>query len=437
MTDTTFATPTESVEEFRLRARAWLADTMPRVQKSSGEDDEGGGEEGMAGLKFSDEDWLINRELQKKLYSGGFAGLCYPKEYGGQGLPPAYQYAFNEELVGYEYPGLLQTPTFTICGPTILDMANDEQRKEHLTKAIAGEEVLVQFLSEPRGGSDLAGATTRATRDGDVFILNGSKIWSSGAYAGDYALCLARTDWEAPKHRGLTMFLVKIHQPGITIRRIRQVNGNDEFCQEFFDDVELPLSAVVGEVNGGWSVASRQTIHERNAVGGGSIYATHPKVSGGANPNRRSASPRTLIDLARKTHQTTSTKVREAIAETHVINKVQEHLIERVVTGMRTEQLPASSGAIIRLFSGDATTKRAEIALEVAGTQAVYDSPGTAANRQIGVQFLFRQGGSLGGGSTEISRNIISERILNMPREYAADRDIPFSQVRQSASQQK
>jgi len=327
---------------------------------------------------------------------------------------------------------LLNIPTFTICGPTILDMGSEEQKREHLAAVIRGDEVLVQFLSEPGGGSDLAGATTRAERDGDVFVLNGSKIWSSGAYAADYALCLARTDWDAPKHRGLTMFLMKVHQPGVHIERIKQVNGGDEFCQEFFDDVVVPASAVVGEVNGGWAVASRQTIHERNAVGGGSIYATVPKASGSAGAaNRRNASPRTLIDLARRTHQDKSTKVRELIAETHTINKVQEHLIERVVTGMRTEQLPASSGAIIRLYSGEATTKRAELAVEVAGSQAIYDAAGTAASKQIGVQFLFRQGGSLGGGSTEISRNIISERILNMPREYAADRDVPFNQVKQ------
>ena len=139
---------------------------------------------------------------RRTLYEGGFAGICYPKEYGGLGLTSAYQRAFNEEVVGYEMPMRLQFPTFTICGPTILDMGSEEHKREHLAAAIRGDEVLVQFLSEPRGGSDLAGATTRAERDGDVFVLNGSKIWSSGAYAADYALCLARTDWDAPKHRG-------------------------------------------------------------------------------------------------------------------------------------------------------------------------------------------------------------------------------------------
>src|SRR6202012_6075089 len=184
-----------------------------------------------------------------------------------------------------EMPLLLNVPTFTICGPTILDMGSEEQKREHLAAASRGAEVFVQFLSEPSGGSALAGATMRATRDGDVFILNGSKIWSSGAYAADYALCLARTDWDEPKHRGRSMFLVKVAQPGIEIRRIKQVNGNQEFCEEFFDDVEVPASAVVGEINGGWAVASRQLFHERNAVGGGSHF------SSGASATERRGSP--------------------------------------------------------------------------------------------------------------------------------------------------
>src|SRR5260370_28421006 len=142
-------------------------------------------------------------------------------------------------------------------------MGSEEQKRGHLPAAIRGEEVFVQFLSEPSGGSDLAGVTTRATRDGEVFILSGSKIWSSGAYAADYALCLARTDWEAPKHRGLTMFLLRVRQPGGQIRRIRQVDGSDEFCQEFFDDVDGPLSAAVGAVTGRWAAGPGAALHQR------------------------------------------------------------------------------------------------------------------------------------------------------------------------------
>jgi alkylation response protein AidB-like acyl-CoA dehydrogenase len=406
----------EDVESFRLRARAWLAANMPRLVPGQANSLEEIG-------RINDAMWPRARELQRLLYDGGFAGICYPREYGGLGLTPAHQRAFNAECAGYEMPLVLNTPTFSICGPTILDMGSEEQKRQHLPAVIRGEEILVQFLSEPRGGSDLAGVTTRATRDGDVFILNGSKIWSSGAYAADWALCLTRTDWDAPKHRGMTMFLVKVHQPGVQIRRIRQVGGGDEFCQEFFDDVPVPAANVVGEVNGGWAVASRQMFHERNAVGGGSPYTS------GGGQRRRGPGTSSLIDMVRATGQSGDVRVRELVAEAHAIGRIQQQLIARVTAGMLSQQLPPPSAAIMRLFSGESATRLAEIGVEIMGSHAA--AADDAASVGYGVSFLARQAGSLGGGSTEMARNIISERVLGMPREYAADRDVPFSQVRQ------
>ncbi|HXO22977.1 MAG TPA: acyl-CoA dehydrogenase family protein, partial [Streptosporangiaceae bacterium] len=171
---TAVGTDREDVESFRLRARAWLAENMPRLIPGENDNLE-------ALMQRGDGIWPRARELQRLLYDGGFAGICFPREYGGLGLTRAHQQAFNEECAGYEMPLALNTPTFSICGATVLDMASEEQKREHLPAVIRGDEIMVQFLSEPRGGSDLAGVTTRATRDGDVFILNGSKIWSSGA----------------------------------------------------------------------------------------------------------------------------------------------------------------------------------------------------------------------------------------------------------------
>ena len=318
---------TESVESFRLRARKWISGNLTPIADGAVTEEFDGGRDDAA--------WVHARKLQARLYEGGFAGICYPREYGGLGLTLAHQRAFNEEVAGYEMPVVLNTPTFTICCPTILDVGSEEQKREHIAAAIRGDEVLVQFLSEPTSGSDLAGSTTRATRDGDVFILNGSKIWSSGAYAADYALCLARTDWEAPKHRGLTMFLLNVRQPGVQIHRIRQVDGSDEFCQEFFDDVEVPLSAVVGEINGGWAVASRQLFHERNAVGGGSPY-----FSGPVPTSRRASSVDDLIDLVRRTGRADDPTARELLAEFYALGIIHAQLVDRVAAGMRGGQLP-------------------------------------------------------------------------------------------------
>jgi len=412
----------EDVQSFRLRSRAWLAANMPRMAPG------GDGASGDATGGAAEVQWQRARELQRRLYDGGFAGICFPRQYGGLGLTPAHQRAFNEECAGYEMPLLFNIPTLSICAPTVLDMGTEEQKHRHLAAVIRGDEIMVQFLSEPRGGSDLAGVITRATRDGDMFVLSGAKIWSSGAYAADWALCLARTDWNAPKHRGLTMFLVKVHQPGVQVTRIRQVDGNDEFCQEFFDDVRVPASDVIGDVNAGWAVATRQLFHERMAVGGGSPY-----VSGPASHGNRGWSTAALVDTVRGAGLADDPRVRDLVAEAHAISRVQRQLVDRVAAGIRSEQLPPPAAAIGWLFAGQTTSRLAEIGVEILGPIAVTGDDGGTGDDGLraGTAFLMRQAGSLGGGSTEMARNIISERVLGMPREHAADRDVPFGQVRQ------
>jgi alkylation response protein AidB-like acyl-CoA dehydrogenase len=293
---------------------------------------------------------------------------------------------------------------------------------------LEGTELWVQFLSEPSGGSDLAGLVTRATRDGDVFILNGSKIWSSGAHRADYALCLARTDFHAPKHRGLTCFIVKIHQPGIDVRRIAMVNGSNEFCQEFFDDVAIPAANVVGRIDDGWTVASRLLFHERDAVAGGSPFA-----SGGVSRGERGGGRTDLVELARATGRTGEPRVRQLLAEARANELVGGQLVQRVTTGIRTGAFPGPAGSLPRLFAATNSERRFDIALELAGPSAGAWLPDDPAGL-YGVDFLMRQGGSLGGGSNEMQRNIISERLLGMPREYAADKDKPFDEVRHNPS---
>jgi alkylation response protein AidB-like acyl-CoA dehydrogenase len=406
----------ESVASFRDRAREWLAGHLPRLSDAPAANSDAGDD---------DEDWDRARELQQRLHAGGFAGIAFPAEYGGLGLTAEHQKAFTEESLGYEMPLLLNVPTFSICAATILDCGTEEQKRDRIAAAIRGDEVFVQFLSEPRGGSDLAGVITRAERDGDVWVLNGAKIWSTSAYAADWALCLARTDWTAPKHRGLTMFLMKVHQPGVTIRRIRQVSGSTEFCEEFFDDVILPADAVVGEVNGGWAVASRQLFHERVAVGGGSPY-----VSGQGERSRIGVS-RDFLALARSVGRAGDPRVRELIGESRAMHRIHEQLIERISSGVAGGHLPGPAASMTRLFHAEVQWKDTDIGLEIAGSAAATGPLADPGPGQYGQHFLSRQTSSLGGGSTEMARNIISERLLSMPREFAADRDVPFSEVRQ------
>lgn len=399
----------ESIDSFRDRARRWLRENLPLA---TGYD-----------LGAIDEvTWARHRRLQRTLFDGGFAGICFPKEYGGQGLTPAHQQAFSEESLDYEMPLALNVPTLAICAATLLDLGTEQQKRTRLPAVLRGDEILVQFLSEPRGGSDLAGLITRADRDGEEWILNGTKIWSSGAYAADYGLCLARTNWDVPKHQGLTLFLVPTTAPGLTIRRIKQVTGSVEFCEEFFDDVRLPADAVVGEVDGGWAAATTLLHHERAAVGGTSPYISgdQPHLGGEAEA---------LIELARGTGHLDDPRVREDIGAARAMHIVRDQLITHVSGAIAAGEMPAAAGSLVRLFSAETVWLQTDSALRIAGAAAATgagDGPGAG---QVGIEYLFRNAASLGGGSTEMARNLISERVLGMPREHTADRDIPFNQV--------
>lgn len=406
---------TESVEEFRARAREWIPANLPP-------------EDAAAAAADDLEAWAADRALQATLYDAGFAGICFPREYGGLDLSPAHQQAFNDEAVGYRLPHKLNIPTFAICAAVLLDAGTEEQKRRHIPRILRGEEVWVQLLSEPSGGSDLAGVRTRATRDGDGWVLSGEKIWNSGTYAADYGLCLARTDWTVPKHEGLTMFITPVTGDGVTIQRIKQVNGSSEFCQTFLDGLRVADDAIVGELNDGWTTASRQMFHERNSIGGGSQY-----VSGHRRPARTTKT--SLDELARLTSRTQDPVVREQLAQARIMETVSRQLVRRVSTGIAAKQLPPTASSFIRLFNAETQWTHTDARMVIAGPTAVsgptLDDPGLG---QSGIDYLTRQATSLGGGTTEIARNIIAERVLGMPRERSEDRGVPFNEVRQGRS---
>ena len=417
MTDT-YRAPTaasaevESIEEFRARARVWLAEHMPPIDPAAPP----------AAHRDEERCWRRARELQKHLYEGGFAGICFPREYGGLGLDYEYQKAFDEESFGYEMPLILNTPTFTICCATLLDTGSEEQKRQHIAAALRGDEVLVQLLSEPSGGSDLAGVITRAERDGDRWVINGAKTWSTSAFAADYGLCLARTNWDVPKHDGLTMFLVPIKHPGITLRRITQLNGSTEFCEEFLDGVDVGDDAVVGDVDGGWAVASRQLYHERRAVGMSSEFASGSGSEGGRS------TPVNYVALTKMVGQADNERAQQMAGRALVHRAVSEQLGGHVYRSVRDGTLPPAAGTLIRLFHAETTTLEMDTGLAITGTAGVVGAEGEGL--QAGLRYLARQAVCMGGGTTEMARNVIGERVLNFPREYAADRGVPFNQVR-------
>ncbi|HVM63277.1 MAG TPA: acyl-CoA dehydrogenase family protein [Acidimicrobiales bacterium] len=410
------------VDEFAARARSWLAGQMPAADPAAGHFFFGD----PTGRTDSDDLARIDRcrELQRRLFDGGFAGICVPTEYGGQGLTPAHQFAFNRELRGYDYPLEIQASTFIPCMAVLLEFGTEEQKRRHVPAMLRGEEVWAQFLSEPGGGSDAAGAVTTATRDGDQWVLNGSKIWTTGAWYSDWALCLARTNWDVEKHRGLTVFSLPVRSPGVEVHRIQLLNGSKEFCQEFLTDVVVDDRDRVGDVDAGWTVMTRWLHHERT-IAGGSPYVT----TAGSRGEGATNDGRDLAELARELGSIGDPRTLERIGEARALTLVGDALVRSVTGKMQAGALPHHAAAVLRLFSGTANVRKAALALEVAAGAGVVWGPGEARRAQAGTSYLVRQASCIGGGTTEMARNVISERLLGMPRDSRADagpfRDVP------------
>ena len=361
------------------------------------------------------------RELQRMLFDAGLAGVCVPRAYGGQGLSPAHQGALNEELSGYEYPRRLQSPTFSPCAAVLLEFGTEEQKLRHIPAILKGEELWMQFLSEPSGGSDVAGALTSAVRDGDEWVLNGSKVWTTGAWWSDWAICLARTNWDVPKHRGLTVFILPIHQPGIEVHRIEMLNGSMEFCQEFLSDVRVPDRDRIGDVDDGWTVGVRWMFHER-------MLFNSPLVTVPGRVAHRSATPG-LLNTLRDAGRLDDPVARDLVGEARMLQVVGEALQRRIGRGIASGRMSDQAAAIGRLFAGVAGSRIMTIVFEVAGSAGAAWSDDDGALAGTGVDFLMRQVSCIGGGTTEMARNVVSERVLGMPRERTLDKDVPFKDV--------
>ena len=410
----------EDLESFRQRARAFIRENLRHTGQLNYT---------LRNLRDDEEERAEvarDREIQRMLFDAGLAGICVPKEYGGQGLTPAHQQLLNEELKGYEFPMRIQVPTMAPCASVLLDLGTEEQKLRHIPAILKGEEIWMQFLSEPSGGSDVAGAQTTALRDGDEWVLNGSKVWTTGAWWSDWALCLARTNWDVPKHRGLSVFMLPIDQPGIEVHRIEMLNGNREFCQEFLTDVRVPDSDRVGDVDDGWTVMTRWMFHERMLFN--SPLVTYPPGTARGNEDA------VMLNVARDAGRVDDPIVRDLVGEARMLDVVGTHLQKRIGQGVRSGTMPEQSSAVARVFFGVAAVRRTTIAFEIAGAAggAWLEDDGELAHG--GTDFLMRQTACIGGGTTEMARNVVSERVLGMPRERTVDRDTPFRDVPRSPS---
>ncbi len=275
------------------------------------------------------------------------------------------------------------TLTLGMNAPTMVEYGTDAQKRKYLPRMIRGEDVWIQLLSEPTGGSDLASAITRATQDGDEWVISGSKIWTSGADHSDMGMCVARTNWDVPKHRGLSVFIVPMDAPGLTIQPLRLVSGQTGFCQEFFDDVRVPADALLGDLNDGWAIATRLLVHERNVLNGGSEYYL-PPAGGFAAMSSGSSRRDDLVELAETTGQADDPHVRQLVAEAYVNAKVGGQAGPRVVTAMRQGLVPPAASSILKLINSNHAIRRSDISMELVGSSAVAWKPNDTAARKLG-----------------------------------------------------
>ncbi|MCX2933764.1 acyl-CoA dehydrogenase family protein [Mycobacterium sp. CVI_P3] len=395
------------ITEFRSYVRRWLPGGLPKSgsQSRTGEPLE--------------EQAARHRELQRRLWDAHLAGICYPVEYGGLGLTREHQAAFLDETAGYELPTIMAV-THAVILPTLLDFGTPEQCAGHVPAALRGEEIAVQLLSEPSGGSDMAGALTRAIKDDDIFIINGAKVWSTGAQVADYGLLLARTDPELSKHSGLSMFVVPLDADGVTVNPIQLATGASEFCEEFFDDVKIPATNLVGQLNDGWAVASRLLFHERSMVGDSGMNDSRytPAAEERSDP---------LVNMVQRLGTGSDPLVRQLLGEALALAHVKRPAVEHISEGLRSGRFPGPGASLLKLLSSHIGYRRLEIAMEIAGDSGIVWEG--ADEESPGIQWLGARAHTLAGGTTEMQLNQISERVLGLPRDPSADRDLPFSKL--------
>jgi alkylation response protein AidB-like acyl-CoA dehydrogenase len=341
---------------------------------------------------------------QRTLFDGGWAGITWPKEFGGRGGTPIEALIFSQEQARFDVPGSIFVQGIGMAGPTIMAHGTDWQKERFLRPMLRGDEVWCQMFSEPGAGSDLASLATKALRDGDEYVVNGQKVWTSSAHVSDWGILLARTDPAAPKHKGITYFLVDMTTPGIDVRPLRQATGAAHFNEVFLTDVRIPATGVVGPENEGWRVTVTTLANERVVIG---------STSGGSAPVRR------LLELARRAGHSADPGVRQQLADAYTRAEIQKYLGWRVQTAVARGEQPGPESSVLKLALSVQIPRSADLAMSLLGAEGMaldYDDP-EASYWQL--QFVGQWASRLGGGTEQVQRNIIGERVLGLPREPA------------------
>jgi alkylation response protein AidB-like acyl-CoA dehydrogenase len=409
------------LEEYRLRARGWLAANVERAAPTSTAVGQRAGE--------SEEDFAKrSRALQALLYDAGYAGITLPKEWGGQGLTTRHQQAFEEEQFGYERPGAFGGTFGPILG-ALLGHMNDEQRNAYLVPILRGT-LWCQLMSEPGAGSDIGGITTRAERDGDEWVIKGQKVWTTAGHLSDCGICLARTDWDVPKHSGLTMFIVPMETPGVSPRPLRQITGEAEFCETFLDDVRVPTRNVLGAPGGGWSVVQTWLTYEHGGVEEGDETGRGMSGAKLSTSLVAGAYPGDLVALARERDLAHDPLVRERLTRTFLADAVNGLVGRHLGIAMRDGRISGHAGSMVKVAAATASQRATVAGVDFAGMGGVAWDPDDPLGGARAKAMLQTRSHSIAGGTNEVQRNNTGDRVLGLPREPAVDRGIPFREVR-------
>ena len=391
-------TPAES--RLREDVRQWLRDNLPPgwgITVRQPEDE-------AAGIAFR-LDW------EKRLYSGGWSGIAWPREYGGRGASQVEQAIFLEEMARADAPEGINIIGRNLTGPTLMAHGTEAQKQRHLPAILRGEEMWCQGFSEPNSGSDLASARCRAIRDGDAYVVNGQKIWTSFAQYAQWCILLARTDVQAPKHKGLSFLLVDMRSPGITIRPLVQITGETEFSEVFFDDVRVPADNLVGALNEGWRIANTTLRFER-----GPEEALPRQVRFRREFDR-------LLQLAASTRRSgrsldSDPVMRQKLAATYIdLEQMRLNGLRGLSRVAKGEEL-GPEASFTKLFWSHLYQRMLEVALEVNGAASALapGDPDAPADGLFVHRFLQSRAMTIYSGTSEIQRNIIAERVLGLPK---------------------
>ena len=379
-------TPEEA--QFREEVRAWLHESLPEELK---------GHRGGA-ARF---DGPEVRAWSRALYDGGWVGIAWPKEFGGRGMAPRFQAIYLEEEARAEAPPHVGVIGLGMAGPTIISRGTEEQKARYLTPLLAADEIWCQGFSEPGAGSDLAGVRTSARLEGDRFVLDGQKVWSSYAHIADYCILLARSDPGSERHAGLTYVIVDMHAPGVEVRPLTQITGEAEFNEIFLSGVEVPLENVIGEIGGGWDVAMTTLLHERGTLGFALVARLEVQVG-------------KLLELARDRGATPVQ--RDAIAREWIDLQALRVTAYRSLSALERTGIPGPEGSILKLQWSEANQRATALALDLLGPDAQLLAPNAPYGGYWPVQQLRSRGNTIEAGTSEILRNIVAERVLGLPR---------------------